>query len=235
MENRIKLLFAKLTILSAFLALVLATYYFNLQYSLSKSFQLGVLVALGVFVGAAIIFFTLSLLLTPIASRFESNNEEMISNGEESPEESLVIPREKRIIRHSTKEEYIEHSNNERIKAVEVQEKLKEMTLEHGTHAEVMLVLPLELSYLLARESMDKLSFGKITEEDEEAGTILGTAGFGSSPQEIKLSIRTITDHTTAVTILSKSPTQQQSDKKNLTYIKKISDFLRKKEKFYTE
>jgi len=231
MENQIKLLFAKLTILSAFLALGLATYYFNLQYSLSKSFQLGTLVAIGVLVGASIIFFTLSLLLIPIASRFENSDEEVVPN----IEESLVAPREERIIRHNTKEEYIEHSNNERIKAVEVQERLKEMTLEHGTHAEVMLVLPLELSYLLARESIDKLSFGKITEEDEEAGTILGTAGFGSSPQEIKLSIRTITGHTTAVTILSKSPTQQQSDKKNLTYIKKISDFLRKKEKFYTE
>jgi len=231
MGNYIKLLFAKLTILLAILALGLATYYFNLQYSFSKSFQLGTLVALGVLVGAAILFFTLSLLLIPIASRLGGNNEEMISG----TEEPHVIPLEERIVRHTTKEEYLEHNDTKRMEVRETQERLKKMAQEQGTHSEVMLVLPLELSYLLAKESIGKLSFGKIIEEDEEAGTILGTAGFGSTPQEIKLSIRSITAHSTAITILSKSHTQQQSEKKNLTYIKKISNFLREKENFYTE
>jgi|GEM_PF-3019970 len=234
MENRIKLLFARLTILSALLALGVATYYFNLEYSLSKSFQLGTLVALGTLMGAAIIFFTLSLLLVPIASRLENNHQEQESFPEEK--EARIIPREERIVRYDTKEEYLEqHSSNKKMRVRETQAKLKEMAQEQGTHAEVMLVLPLDLSYLLAKESISALSFGKIGEENEETGTILGTAGFGSSPQEIKLTIRTISGNSTAINILSKSPTQQQSDKKNLTYIKKIFDFLRKKEKFYTE
>ena len=231
MEDRIKILFAKLTILTALLALGLATYYFNLEYSLSKSFQLGTLVALGVLAGAAILFFALSLLLIPIASKFASGKEEIISD----EEESYALPREERIIRHNTKEEYIEHGINERMKVRETQKILKEMAEEQGIHEEVMLVLPLALSYLLAKESIENFSFGKIKDEDEETGIILGTAGFGSSPQEIKLSIRPITERSTVITILSKSPKQQQSDKKNLTYIKKISGFLRKKEKFYTE
>ncbi len=231
MENRIKLLFAKLTILSAFLTLGLATYYFNLQYSFSKSFQLGTLVALGVFMGAGIVFFALSLLLIPMASRLNGNDKEVIS----SIEEPHAVPLEERIVRHTTKEEYLEHNDIKRMEVRETQKRLKKMAQEQGTHAEVMLVLPLELSYLLAKESIGKLSFGKIKEENEEAGTILGTAGFGPSPQEIKLTIRTISGNSTAITILSKSPTQQQSDGKNITYIKKISDFLRKKEKFYTE
>ena len=231
MENRIKLLFAKLTILSAILALGLATYYFNLEYPLSKSFQLGTLVALGVLVGAGVIFFVLSLLLVPILSKIENNKNETFS----SQEEPCAIPREERIIRHSTKEEYAEHSINKKMKVRETQTILREMAEEQGTHAEVMLVLPFDLSYLLAKESIGNFIFGKIKEEDEEAGTILGTAGFGSSPQEIKLSIRTITENSTAIIILTKSPTPKQSDKKNLTYVKKISDFLREKEKFYTE
>ncbi len=231
MKNRIKLLFVKLTILSGILALGLATYYFNLEYSLSKSFQLGTLVALGVLVGSGVIFFTLSLLLIPVLSRIENNKNETFR----SQEEPYTIPREERIMRHSTKEEYIEHSINNRMKIGETQEILKEMAEEQGTHTEVMLVLPFGLSYFIAKESISNLSFGKIKEENEEAGTILGSAGFGSSPQKIKLSIRAITEHSTVITILSKSPTQRQSDDKNLTYIKKITDFLRKKEKFYTE
>jgi len=229
METRIKLLFAKLTIFSAILALGLATYYLNLEYSLGKSFQLGTLVALGTLVGTAIIFFILSLLLAPIVSRYESNDEEAFPE-----EESYVVPREERIIRYNTKEEYVEHNNNERMKISETQERLKEMAQEQGTHTEVMLILPLALSYLLAKESIGNLSFGKIREEDEETGIILGTAGFGSSPQKIKLSVRAITGHSTAISIVSESPAQQQSDKKNAAYIKKISNFLRKKEKFYT-
>ncbi len=231
MENRIKLLFVKLTILSAILALGLATYYFNLEYPLGKSFQLGTLVALGALMGAGVIFFTLSFLLIPVLSRFESSDKEEVSD----EEESLIVPRKERIIRHNTKEEYVEHNTGNGMKVRETQSILREMAEEHGTHAELMLVLPLELSYLLAKESISKFTFGKIIEEDEEAGTILGAVGFGSSPQEIKLSIRTITENSTAITILTKSPAQQQSDKKNLTYIKKISDFLREKEKFYTE
>lgn len=231
MENRIKLLFAKLTILSAILALGLATYYFNIEYPLSKSFQLGILVALGALISAGVTFFTLSLFLIPILSKIEDNKNETFSR----QEEPHVMPRKERIIRHNTKEEYIEHSISKRMKVKETQAKLKEMAEEQGTYAEVMLVLPLELSYLLAKESIGNFIFGKVKEEDEEAGTILGTAGFGSSPQEIKLSIRSITENSTAITILTKSPAPKQSDKKDLTYIKKISDFLREKEKFYTE
>ncbi|MEA3456637.1 MAG: hypothetical protein U9R26_09025, partial [Campylobacterota bacterium] len=111
MENRIKLLFVKLTILSGFLALVLAVYYFSMEYPLSKSFQLGILVALGALVGAGVTFFLLSLLLIPLFSRIgnKKNETNEILSGQDKP---YVVPREERIIRHSTKEEYIEHSIN---------------------------------------------------------------------------------------------------------------------------
>lgn len=230
-----KLLFAKMTILSALLALAYATYHFSQEYPLGKSFQLGTLVALGVLAGAAVFFYILSILLMPLASRAEKSRQKTAPKEEVEEDEPFVIPKEERIIRHSSKEEYVKHRLTERTKHYEAQEKLSEMAGEQGTVMELMLILPTDLSYLLAKESIYNLFFGKIKEESEEAGIIVGSAGFGSSPQELRLTVQSVTGHSTKINIISKSPKKKQSDKKNSAYIKKISDFLREKEKFYTE
>ncbi len=232
MISKMKLLFAKLTILSAIIALGAATYYFNQEHPLVSSFQLAMLVAVGTLAGAAIFFYILSLLLMPLFEKMERSHEESTLVEEIEP---VVIPREERIIRHKTKEEYIKNSRTERVDTNETQQKLTEMAEEQGTVEELMLILPLDLSFLLAKESLHNLFFGKIIEENEETGTLVGTAGLGSSPQEFRLTIQAITKYSSNITIISKSHAKKQSDKKNAGYIKKISDFLREKEKFYTE
>jgi len=110
---------------------------------------------------------------------------------------------------------------------------LKELSQSGGLHDEMIIVLPYELSYLFAKESLKSLSFGKIKSEDIETGVILGTAGFGSSPQNIKLTVRSSTKQSTIVEVLSRSSTAKQSDEKNRSYIDKIFTFLRAKEEFY--
>ena len=224
-----KLLFAKLTILLSLLSLGAAVYYFSHEYPLSKSFHLAVLVALGVLAGAAILFFTLSLLLGPVTSRLE-NRQEVPSSEEE---ESYSLPKEERIIRHKSKEEFLENNVSKRESAYETQQKLEEMKREQGTIAEVLLILPYDLSFLLAKESIESLFRGKIQEENQETGIILGTAGIGPNPQKIELTLQAVTQHSTSIQISSKSSTEHQSERKNASYIKKISKFLRKKESFY--
>jgi NADH:ubiquinone oxidoreductase subunit 5 (subunit L)/multisubunit Na+/H+ antiporter MnhA subunit len=225
-----KLLLVKVTILIALLSLGAATSYFSQEYSWSKAFQLGVLIALAVLAGTAIIFYILSLLLTPLLAKRENKHEE-----EPIEEEPYIVPKEERIIRHTTKEEYAEHNSNERETVYEAQQILREMKQDQGAIAEVLLILPVDLAFLLAKESIENLFWGKIREEDREAGTILGTAGLGSNPQEIKITLNAMTDRSTSISIISKSPLKKQSEKKNASYIKKISDFLRKKERVYIE
>ncbi len=228
MAFRIKLLFAKLTILLSLLSLGGAVYYFSHQYPLSKSFHLGVLVALGVLAGAAMLFFALSLLLDPIANKLQSKQEAL------SPEEeSYSLPKEERIIHHESKEEFLENNISERESAYEAQQKLEEMKKEQGATAEVLLILPYDLSFLLAKESIENLFRGKIKEANQETGIIHGVAGIGPNPQNIELTLQATTEHSTSIRINSKSPTERQSERKNGSYIKKISKFLRKKEGFY--
>jgi len=227
----IKLMSIKLTILSSLLAFAAVAYYFTGLYSFNKAFQLATLTALAVAVGAGALFFLLSFLLIPLLSRSESR-EERISP---ETEEAYTLPKKERIIRHETKEDYIQNNSAEREAALEEQEKLNEIKESRGTFAEVMLLLPYDLSFMLSKESITHLAFGKIKEENMESGRILGTAGFGPSPQEIEITLHGITEHSTTVDIISRSSRKQQSDKKNLAYIKKISDFLRKKERRYTD
>ena len=111
---------------------------------------------------------------------------------------------------------------------------LEEMAQTQGEYSEIMLVLAEDLSFLLAKEAINNFSFSKIVEEDSETGIIMGKVGFGSSPQEIKLTVKSTTGHSTILEVVSKSNTKKQSKKKNLSYIEKISTFLRKKEKEYS-
>ena len=228
MAFRIKLLFAKLTILLALLSLGGAVYYFSHEYPLSKSFHLGVLVGLGVLLGAAMLFFALSLLFGSTTNGLESKRE--VPSFEE---ESYSLPKEERIIQHKSKEEFMANNVNERKSAYEARQKLEEMKREQGAVAEVLLILPYDLSFLLAKESIESLFYGKIQEKNQETGIILGSAGIGPTPQKIKMTIQAVTPHSTSIRIISKSSAEQQSERKNSSYIKKISKFLRKKESFY--
>ena len=229
--GRIKVLFAKLTLLLSLLALAATTYYYGESYSLSKAFQLGTLVALGVFAAAALFFYILSFLLSPLFSRLEERYEPSYVE-EEKP---YVLPKEERVIRHNSKEEYARHNTKERESIYKARQILTEMEQERGAFAEILLLLPAKLAFLMAKESIENLFWGKIISEDIETGEIVGKAGLGSSAQEIRISVKAATEHSSNITIISKSYARKKSEKKNLAYIRKISDFLRKKEKTLTK
>ena len=227
MTGRIKLLFAKLTLLVSLLALGITSYTYAQSYSLSKAFQLGTLVAMGVFAAAALFFYLLSFLLSPLLSKLQERPEPSYVE-EKKP---YVLPKEERIIRHNSKEEYAEHNTKERESVYEARQMLTELEQERGAFAEILILLPEKLAFLMAKESIEALFRGRIIDEEIETGEILGRAGWGSSAQEIKISIKPVTDHSSSVTIISKSNSSKRSEKKELASIKKISDFLRKKEK----
>ncbi len=220
-----KLLFARLTIFVAFLSFVSAIFYFSQKYSLGHALPLASLVTLATTIGTAIFLYILSFILMAITSIFKETDKDE-SPKKRKPAKPFVAPQKEKTIQHS----HIEETNIH-----ETQQNLEKMMQEQGTAAEVLLILPSDLSFLLAKESIENLFWGKIKEEDEEAGTIAGSSGFGFSPQEFRLSIQSITHHTSKINIISKSSKKRQLDIKNSIYIKKISNFLRDKEKFYTE
>ncbi len=230
-----KLLFAKLTILIAFLSLVITVFYFSQKYPIGQAFPLGSLLTLAITTSAAIFFYILSFLLTPIASGSRKTDKDDSPAKRKHAKKSFVVLPEEIKVQHNIKEEYTQLDHTEQIDIHKTQQKLAEMIREQGTAAEILLILPSDLSFLLAKGSIENLFWGKIKEENEEAGIIVGSAGFGSLSQEIRLSIQSITQHSSKMNIISKSSKRQQSDIKNSIYIKKINDFLRDKEKFYTE
>ena len=229
-----KLLFARLTILVAFLSFVSAIFYFSQKYSLGHALPLASLVTLATTIGTAIFLYILSFILMPITSIFKKTNKDE-SPKKKKPVKPFVATQKEKTIQHNPKEQYTQHSHIEETNIYETQQNLEKMMQEQGTAVEDLLILPSDLSFLLAKESIEKLFLGSIKEEDEEAGTIAGSSGFEFSPQEFRLSIQSITHHTSKINIISKSSKKRQSDIKNSIYIKKISDFLRDKEKFYTE
>ena len=211
MKGYQKILYIKVTILTVLFSLALTTYHFSQMYSVSKSFQLGILLSLAVLAGAVVLFFILSSIIFPTLSRYRNNQQGIYSSRKVG-----------RATKHKAKNSETKNNQIETLQG-------------EGSFAETILILPFDLSFLLAKESIENLSFGKITEEDPENGVITGSAGIGSSPQIIKLSIQPMTEHSTVVTIISESSKKEQSEKKNAKYIVKISKFLKKKEKFYTE
>ncbi|SFV51940.1 hypothetical protein MNB_SV-6-1323 [hydrothermal vent metagenome] len=149
-------------------------------------------------------------------------------------DEPSSTKRVKEIIKQKVEKVVEKKSSDRKSKDIEETKKvLKELSQSGGLHDEMMVILPFELSYLFAKESLKSLSFGKIKEEDKETGIIIGTAGFGSSPQHIKLTVQSSTKQSTIIEILSKSSTKKQSDKNNRAYIEKIFAFIREKEEFY--
>jgi len=299
MRYRIKFIFTRLSLLSVPLALIGSVVYFNIDYSFSKAFQLGTLIAMAALLSSAIFFTLLYMLLYPILAGFDRKDNEIhhkrpkrkrqfsnsfnmdvnrdikTKNKIETETESVenISPNVKlesrpkdEKISHQTKkvdkptevktkeaikkpEKKIEQKRkNEEIKkpktkksdkkksedVTETKKILKELSQSGGLNDEIMVILPFELSFLFAKESLKSLSFGKIKEEDEETGIIVGTAGFGSSPQYVKLTVRRSTKHSTVIEILSRSNTSKQSDKKNRSYIDKMFSFIRSKEEFYT-
>lgn len=116
---------------------------------------------------------------------------------------------------------------------INLTQRLAEMAETQGEYSEIMLLLPEDLSFLLAKDAIKNFSFCKIEEENRETGIIIGQVGFGSSPQEIKITIKFVTNHSSLLEVFSKSNTKKQSKKKNSSYIEKISTFLKKKEKEY--
>jgi len=229
---RMKLLLVKTAIFLTLLSLGAATSYFSRDYSLSKAFQLGVLSALATLAVTAILFYLLSLLLTPLLAGREREEEET-----PSPPRQKYHPqtKEKRIVHHSSREAFAAENGGGSDRINETRQLLQEMEQQQGAVDEVLLILPLDLSFLLAKESIESLFLGKIEQEDQETGTILGRAGLGRNPQEIKITLQATTSRSTSLTISSRSPLKKQYEKKNLSYLKKISAFLRKKEKLYIE
>ena len=234
---RMKLLSIKLTLLSSLLTLAGATYYFSDQYPVGKAFQIGTLLALAVFFGVGILFFLISMLLYSLFSgRGEYTEPE--SKEDNEPEIYAAQKKERVVPRYETKEEFIEHNSSyepEKETFETMQQKFAELKEEQGDSADLMLLLPYDLSFLLAKESITSLMFGKIKEENEGSGIILGTIGIGSGHQELQLTIKAATNHSTEINIISRSNSKRQSTKKNLSYINKITKFLKEKEKFYTE
>ncbi len=201
-----KLLFAKLTLLIALLSFITAILYFYQKYALGHALPLGTLVALAITLATAIFLYVLSFLLIPFLPIFKN-----------------------------IKKIFSKQNRAKQINIDKTQQKLAKMIHEQGTATEILLILPPDLSFLLAKESIKNLFWGKIKEENEETGIIVGSAGFGSSPQEIRLSVQSIMQHSSKINIISKSSKKRQSNIKNSRYIKKINNFLRDKEKFYTE
>jgi cell division septation protein DedD len=218
MKGYQKILYLKVTLLVVLLALGWTTYHFSQTHPLDKSFQLGILLSLAVLAGAVIVFFILSNILIPAISKHKSDHYGVHSS---KPKRQ---PSPKRA----------DHRTKQEAENPEIPNNQSEAQ-EEGSFAETILILPFDLSFLLAKESIENLSFGKVTEEESKAGMLVGSVGIGSSPQIIKLSIQPMTAHSTVVTISSKSSKKEQSEKKNAKYIAKISKFLKKKEKFYTE
>ncbi|RLA77126.1 MAG: hypothetical protein DRG30_01110 [Epsilonproteobacteria bacterium] len=230
-----KLLFAKITIFIAFLSLAITVFYFSQKYPIGQAFPLGTLLTLAITASVAIFLYILSFLLIPIASVSKKTDIDDPLIQRKHAKKPFAILREEITVQHNIKEEYTQLNHAEQIDIHKTQQKLAEMMQEQGTAAEILLILPSDLSFLLAKGSIENLFWGKIREENEEAGVIVGSAGFGSLSQEIRLSIQSITQHSSKMNIISKSSKKQQSDIKNSIYIKKINDFLRDKEKFYTE
>lgn len=223
---------AKLTILASLLTLAGATFYFSHQYPVSKAVQLAVLIAVGVLFAMGLIVFLLSKILIPIMKRRERLRQEL----EKEKEEHTYVPppKEERVKHHETKEEFQENNFIERSRVDEAKYILQQLKEEIGDSDEIMILLPYDLSFLLAKEAVENLRFSKIIDEDEESGRISATAGLGSFHQIIELTLHSATKHSTTITIISRSMSEKQSHKKNRSYIEKISDFLKKKEKFYT-
>ncbi len=250
MRNHVKIIFIRLSILLTVLAFGGTLFYLMVDYSFTKSFQLAVLIAFGVGISTTLFFSILLFLISPLLNRIErerienkNKNKYKYEKDDEYEEDHLteeqpyIKPKEDRIVQHNTKEEYSQHTQHEMSEVAETQKRLRELAHIQGAHSEIMLILPLDLSFLLAKGSIENLTFGKIKMADNETEVILGRAGFGfgSSPQEIKLTVQMITDHTTSIDIISRSTKSKQSDKKNNLYIDKISSYLKEKEKFYTE
>ncbi|MEA3490524.1 MAG: hypothetical protein U9R27_01345 [Campylobacterota bacterium] len=249
MKNYVKSIFIKLTIALTILALGGTIFYLMIDYSFTKSFQIAVLTAFSVGISATLFFSILFFLISPLLEKIErekaENREEDEHKAEDdkceedhlAKEQHYVKPKEDRIVHHNSKEEYSQHTQHEMSEVIETQKRLKELATIQGVHSEIMLILPLDLSFLLAKGSIENLTFGKIKMGDDETGVIVGRAGFGfgSSPQEIKLTLQMITNNVTSIYIISRSTTAKQSDRKNNLYIDKISNYLKEKEKFYTE
>jgi len=280
MRYRIKFIFTRLSLLSVPLALIGSVVYFNIDYSFSKAFQLGTLIAMAALLSSAIFFTLLYMLLYPILAGFDRKNNEIhhkrpkrkrqFTNSFDIDINKDIKTKEKIEIESDNIEtippkiklnDHIDDKISKQIKiddeptelkiedtikieqksdniksedVIETKKILEELSQSGGLNDEILVILPFELSFLFAKESLKSLSFGKIKEEDEETGIIVGTAGFGSSPQYIKLTVRSSTKHSTVIEILSRSNTSKQSDKKNQSYIDKIFSFIRSKEEFYT-
>jgi hypothetical protein len=235
MLGRLKLLFAKLTILFSLLALGGTTYYYTQIHSFNKAFQLGVLAGAGTFAASALFFYILLLILRVVSSKKTAAPRKQVKEVEKKKERKVhVIPKEERIVHHSSKEAFAENNTLKKETVFETQQKLQELKGEQGSYEEVLLILPHELAFLLAKESIESLFMGKVIDEDRETGMLLGRAGFRAK-QTLKLTVQPATERSSRIEILSKATSGRQLEKRNQAYIEKISDFLRKKEKLYLE
>ncbi len=221
----------KFAIVLALATVVGATIYFAQEYSLSKSLQLATLLGFGALVGSSIVLYILGIFLDPIILKSEGFTRQKASKTTNQTDERIIVPKEERIVHHASKEEFIEKTN--RLSEIEqARQKLQEMAREIGDYEEVILLLPYELSFLLTKEALKGLPFGKITHENSETGTLEADAGFWFMKQHIQISIHTITNNTTTVHIRSKS-SSGKAGKKNTQVIQKIVNYMKEKEKFY--
>ncbi len=222
----------KFAIILALATVFGATIYFAQEYSLGKSLQLATLLGLGALIGSSIVLYVAGIFIDPFISKSVGFAKQNTSQDTNQIDERLIIPKEERIVRHASKEEFIEKTN--RLSEIEqAHQKLQEMAREIGAHEEVILLLSYDLSFLLTKEALQGLLFGKITEENSETGTLEADSGFWFMKQHIRVSIHAITNNTTTVYIRSRSSSDSKSREKDIQVIQKIVNSMKEKEQFY--
>ena len=204
---------------------VWTTYHFSQTNPFQKSFQLAILTAVAVLVSSIIIYYLLLYLFYPLISHYgkrtKSKSKAKTKTVKVVPDRAKPDQKEKAKADIPDKERKKEPDNS------------SDDQKEALSTAEVLVVLPYELSFLLAKESIQNLAFGKITKEDKASGIVEGSTGIVPSVHKIRLNTRSITEHSTVIDISIDASSREKSETDKQKFITKISQFLRKREAFY--
>ena len=223
MRGKTKLLYILLTLITALSMAIWTTYHFSQTNPFQKSFQLAILTAVAVLVSSIIVYYLLLYLFYPLISHYGKR-----TKSKSKTKAVKVVPnRAKPDQKEKAKADIPDKERKKEPDSSSDDQK------EELSTAEVLVVLPYELSFLLAKESIQNLAFGKIKKEDKASGIVEGSTGIVPSVHKIRLNIRSITEHSTVIDISIDASSREKSETDKQKFITKISQFLRNREAFY--
>jgi len=201
MRKLLQLYFGLLVPLSM-LFIVASIVYFKLDYDLTKAMRLGVLS--GFFIGAIVSLFTAIFLL-------------IMRRGKQPKENIIKSPKRRHQTEAKVTEKKVTTNKHTLSKATSITSSIATKNLVDTHIQKVMLLMEHELAFEVAVYAISEEKIGTITDTDASKGLLDIT----TKDEHIKLSILSLTRHTTQV-LIETNP--------NSEYTKKIIKYLKGKE-----